>query len=342
MILNSEILQSVIPDNTSGSLIYKKLDEFEYLQFVDSKNIFKNENFYFNNFTQSLTGYENSVVSLFYNEQCDVDSKTLTLFFGSSTGIGANQADYLKSNLSDTRAIHSKINYMFDYNLNYENFYAIEMHPNQIYDYLNSSYFQLDLSSYDISGNLTSNIFSFISSGSSQYNEITKYKIIPLYSGSLNNGAYSTEEIGKYNPEKNIIVFNADKLDAILNYNTNYSSTTNAKNVNKFYNSFSQSLNISINAGNLPIISTGVISTNVFRGYIDIELNEFNYSNNPTFFDKNTNKFRSSYTNTSPNVYFTAVGLYDSKYQLLAIAKLSKPLPKNDSEKYRFEILIET
>ena len=90
------------------------------------------------------------------------------------------------------------------------------------------------------------------------------------------------------------------------------------------------------------VVSNGILSNNLSKVSIDVELTEFNYTNNPTFFDKSTNKFRSNYTNTLQNVYFTTIGLYDQQYRLLAVAKISKPLPKNDSEKYTFEILVQS
>lgn len=342
MIIDDQILQQLLPQDSPGSLVYKKIEMFDYLSETNTKNTLKSELFYENHYTQSILGYRNSAIDLYYDENCTEDSKVISLFFGSSAGLGSDSSEFIRSKFSDTRAIYSKINYMFDYNLEYDAVYAIELHPNSTYDYLNPAYFQVNLVAYDGSGNLTGNIFSFICSGSSQYSEGLKYQIVNMVSGSLSSGVFSTEEIGKINPEKNIIVFDAAKLDAILNYNTNYSSNLNSKNVDKFYNSFSESINVSLNNGVFPIISTGIIQQNFFRSSIDIELNEFNYTNNPTFFDKNSKKFRSSYTNTTPNVYFTTIGLYDDKYQLLAVAKLSKALPKNDSEKYNFEVIIKT
>ena len=342
MILDDQILQQLLPDTTPTSLVYKKIEMFDYLSKLDTRNTLKDELFYTNHFTQSILGYENSAVDLYYDETCTPDSKTITLFFGSAVGGGANSKQFGGALYSDTKAIYSKINYMFDYTLTYENIYALEIHPNLNYDYLNTSYFQINLSGYDLLGNLTENLFSFVCSGSSQYMDGPRYQIINMVSGSLTNGEYSSSEIGKYNAEKNVIVFDADKLDTILNYNTDYTTDANATNVNIFYNSFSQSINISLENGVFPLVSTGVLYNNFFRSSIDIELTEFNYTNNPTFFDKNTNKFRSSYTNQNPNVYFTTIGLYDDKYQLLAVAKMSKPLPKNDSEKYKFEVIIKT
>ena len=342
MTTEEQILQSLLTEDSPGSMVYKKINTFDFISNVETKNLVSTDDFYSNYYTQSIDGYQNSAVNVFYDESCTDDSKVMTLFFGSSTGYGANSNDFTKSKYSDTRAIYSKINYMFDYNLEYENIYAIEFHSNNTFDYMNSAFFQINLASYDGSSVLTENLFCFISSGSSQYSDPSKYLIIPIFSGSLSGGEYSNEEIGLFNPEKNVIVFNADKLDSMLLYNTDYTSTLNTKNVDILYNSLSQSLSKSIENDTFPIVSNGILSNNLSKVSIDVELTEFNYTNNPTFFDKSTNKFRSNYTNTLQNVYFTTIGLYDQQYRLLAVAKKSKPLPKNDSEKYTFEILVQS
>ena len=60
---------------------------------------------------------------------------------------------------------------------------------------------------------------------------------------------------------------------------------------------------------------------------------EFNYSSNPTYVDDSTNKIRVIETgqeNTQKAFCFiTTVGLYDANDNLLAVAKLSRPIEKN-------------
>jgi hypothetical protein len=343
MTIEEEILQFLNQNVDSGSLIYKKVESIEDGSSQKSKNVLIAEDFYTNHYTQSVNEYGNSVVNIYYDPSCTEDSKVMSFYFGSSDGFGANYSEFGRTkNSSDTKAIYSKINYMFDYNLNYKNVYAIEFQTNKNYDNIANSFFQINLAKYDGAGNLTNELFSFITSGSSQFLEREKYLILPLVSGSLATEESYTEEIGKINSEHNIIVFDADKLDQILNYNTNYSKILNAKNVNKFYNSFSESIQTSINNSTMPLISNAVYHENFTKIFIDINPTEFNYTNNPTFFDKETKKFRSNYTTAMQQVYFTTIGLYDSKYQLLAVAKLSRPFPKNFTEKYSFEITLDT
>jgi hypothetical protein len=56
---------------------------------------------------------------------------------------------------------------------------------------------------------------------------------------------------------------------------------------------------------------------------------EFNYSTNPSFISGSTGEVIFSYFINNPQVYPTTVGLYNDANELLAVAKLSRPLQKN-------------
>lgn len=64
---------------------------------------------------------------------------------------------------------------------------------------------------------------------------------------------------------------------------------------------------------------------------IPIRGHEFNYSSNPTLKKNNSansTEFKSFVSSSNFNVYFTSIGLYNSRYDLVAVAKLATPLPK--------------
>tara|TARA_R110002020_G_scaffold68308_2_gene178980 strand:- start:92 stop:1180 length:1089 start_codon:yes stop_codon:yes gene_type:complete len=93
--------------------------------------------------------------------------------------------------------------------------------------------------------------------------------------------------------------------------------------------------------------------------------NEFNYSNNKTFISSGTikreitsrNSFvqasgsmiqniaKSDYTNASepfePITYVSKIGIYDERKNLIAIAKLARPVKKNEQDGYTFKISID-
>ena len=59
-----------------------------------------------------------------------------------------------------------------------------------------------------------------------------------------------------------------------------------------------------------------------------IRAEEYNFSSNHTFVSGSKNKIRAADMHGNPTTFITGVGLYNSAGQLLAIAKLSKPLKK--------------
>jgi len=56
---------------------------------------------------------------------------------------------------------------------------------------------------------------------------------------------------------------------------------------------------------------------------------EFNYSENPSFISGSTGEVLYCCFINNPQTYITTVGLYNDSNELLAVAKLSRPLPKN-------------
>jgi hypothetical protein len=56
---------------------------------------------------------------------------------------------------------------------------------------------------------------------------------------------------------------------------------------------------------------------------------EFNYSENPSFISGSTGEVLYPSFINNPQTYITTVGLYNDNNELLAVAKLSRPLPKD-------------
>ena len=59
--------------------------------------------------------------------------------------------------------------------------------------------------------------------------------------------------------------------------------------------------------------------------------NQFNFSNNPSYVTGTEGAF-SVVTVGEPFSYITSVGLYDASDNLLAVAKMSRPIEKNDEK----------
>lgn len=69
-----------------------------------------------------------------------------------------------------------------------------------------------------------------------------------------------------------------------------------------------------------------ISSTNYF---VRIRNKEFNYSNNPTFYDATNGTLIYNSFIKDPKVYVTTIGMYNDDNELLAVAKLSRPTLKS-------------
>jgi hypothetical protein len=67
--------------------------------------------------------------------------------------------------------------------------------------------------------------------------------------------------------------------------------------------------------------------------FISPKSSEYNYSENPSFISGSTGEVLFPQFINSPQTYITTVGLYNDTNQLLAVAKLSRPLPKDFTKK---------
>ena len=97
-----------------------------------------------------------------------------------------------------------------------------------------------------------------------------------------------------------------------------YSSATNANA--QLYRAISGSANFYLNS------QESITSDYVF---VRPRSAEFNYSENPSFVSGSTGEVLYSNFINNPQVYITTIGLYNDTNQLLAVAKLSRPLLKD-------------
>ena len=63
--------------------------------------------------------------------------------------------------------------------------------------------------------------------------------------------------------------------------------------------------------------------------FVRVRNNEYNYSENPSFISGSTGVVVYPEFVDNPQTYITTVGLYNDNSELLAVAKLSRPLPKD-------------
>lgn len=75
--------------------------------------------------------------------------------------------------------------------------------------------------------------------------------------------------------------------------------------------------------------------------FVRLRNKEYNYSNNPTFYNTSNGSLIQSEFRNNPRVYVTTVGLYNSQNELLAVAKLSKPVRKSFDEEVLLRVRLD-
>jgi hypothetical protein len=129
---------------------------------------------------------------------------------------------------------------------------------------------------------------------------------------------------GMFFPDLNIIILNANALSGSngatgsigLSFSTG--STTQYNHL-RLWSAMTGS-------GNFQLNSSETISARYF--FTRVKNSEYNYTSNPSIIDANGNILYTTLIN-NPQTYVTTVGMYNDNNELLAVAKLSKPLVKD-------------
>jgi hypothetical protein len=160
---------------------------------------------------------------------------------------------------------------------------------------------------------------------------LTSYNVV---SGSLLNGVKASSPIfGEVFPQFGCIVLGGVALDASASLNTNRASNFDAQNHRRLFLAISGAAAANVANGFQARSEEEVKSTFFF---IRAKNAEYNFSNNPSYVTGSTGQLRQQTFIGDSKSYITSVGLYNNNNELLAIAKLSKPLLKSFSN----EILI--
>lgn len=166
-----------------------------------------------------------------------------------------------------------------------------------------------------------------------------------VYSGSLDNGLHQNdgEAYGLFYPDYGVIILNARKLNSVLGFNTVTGSNINGNNAFKLFTSISGSSTVTTGRTSISgsFYSRNFEVKNTTYYYIRALNYEFNYSNNPTFVSGSNKSYRHTSFKYDPRTYITSVGLYNDSYELLAVAKLSKPIQKSYTDEYLVTVKLE-
>ncbi len=147
-----------------------------------------------------------------------------------------------------------------------------------------------------------------------------------LSPGKLQDDGYTvgSGSYGKLLPDIGVILLNGKALDGNLNdggleLGTNRGTNTAGGNIRRIYDYVKD-------GQKLRVQSEETISSNFI--FVRARNSEFNYSTNPSLIT-GSGELRHDVMINTPQAYITSVGIYNDNNDLLAVAKLSRPLLKD-------------
>ena len=149
------------------------------------------------------------------------------------------------------------------------------------------------------------------------------YEIISGSNGLAASGTGYSPSSGSYGlflPDIATILLNPLALSQSINLEASKSFNSDGQNISRLFTAISGAASFQINS------EETVTSDYVF---VRARNSEFNYSENPSFISGSTGDVIYSTFINSPQTYMTTVGFYNDTNDLLAVAKLSKPLTKD-------------
>jgi hypothetical protein len=149
-----------------------------------------------------------------------------------------------------------------------------------------------------------------------------------VYSGSgtdgINGFSVSSGSYGWLLPDIGTILLNPLAISQSINLVPTRTANTDGQNPRKIFNAISGS---GFNNRPFTLNSQENISSDFI--FVRPRSSQFNYSQNPSFISGSTGEVLYSSFINNPQVYITTVGLYNDASELLAVAKLSRPLLKD-------------
>lgn len=160
-------------------------------------------------------------------------------------------------------------------------------------------------------------------------------QVYNIVSGTIDEGTQiynpsSPVYYGLMYPQFGIAILNADTLNTNVGFNTVTGSGVQGDNAMKVITALSGSVALGAPAGDdygLQARSSEQVKSTYY--FVRVKNGEYNYSNNPTFTSGSLGALRYSTFISDPQTYITTVGLYNDRRELLAVAKLSRPLLKS-------------
>jgi len=291
-----------------------------------------------------------------WNGTGDTAESQFSVTYGHRKGSGSSAAGTL--NDSPTRAIYSQYRllllnpgdttFTFGDGVSSDSIYVLNFNRARIKDKLDPGNWQLSLAA--LSGSfvanhnhtgsavkpLNTNFITLIDdSGQTQQTNLSAVgRAYNIVSGSILNGIYNTaapKYYGLVYPDMGILVLNDLALNASASFNTVSGSNIAGDNAWKLFTSISGAMSYG-KSNAFPELAfaarneEAVVSTHFF---VRIKNGEYNFSNNPSYVTGSLGDLAQATFIRDSKTYITTIGMYNNSQELLAVAKLSKPILKS-------------
>ena len=163
------------------------------------------------------------------------------------------------------------------------------------------------------------------------------YTLISGSAGAAATAATNASIYGYLYPDSDIIILNPTALSkSITDGGISYNPTVNAPGTN---NNIQRGIyQIMSGSSYFALQSEESVSSHLF--FTRVKNQDFNYTTNPSIIDANGNLIYTTLIN-NPQTYITTVGMYNDQNELLAVAKLSRPLVKDFTKEALIQVKLD-
>jgi hypothetical protein len=239
-----------------------------------------------------------------------------------------------------------------------DSIYVISFKRSQLKERLDIGNFEIPLAnitsrSTNATGSVAigSTVFTVIDDSSIASSTKGEYgRVYNLVSGSLlGGGVYKSGSLatpvyyGLVYPDYGIIILDGNRLDQQLGFRTNVSQSSEGNNQFALFSSISGSALVTNPTTSAPYgfqarNSEKITST---RYFVNIKSADYNFSNNPSYVTGSVGTLSQTSFINDPKVYITTIGLYNERTELLAVAKLSRPILKSFDREANIQVKLD-
>jgi hypothetical protein len=170
-------------------------------------------------------------------------------------------------------------------------------------------------------------------------------EVYNIVSGSIEDGIYNPSNphvYGQLFKRKGIIVLDGNKLDVSASFGTVVGQEVEGDNAFKLFTAISGAALYQDGSGDyLGFSGRGAEVVKSTHYFVRARNAEYNFSNNPTFTTGSSGDLRHPEMINDPKTYITTVGLYNDKWDLIAVAKMSKPVEKSFKEEALIKVKLD-